>query len=148
MCNCICWSFLGVYGTMEFKEGDLIMKDKILVGIQHVPNKVLHSSKITLYMFFFCDTLWFFFLFNSKIANLHFFWCFWLTAWLSGVWQLFPIYWVSWVSDWEETLFAKSRRAQLQWMWWGYGFFTFWKIDFILFIGWKDGYYIEKVMKF
>ncbi|KAJ6289853.1 hypothetical protein OIU78_025721 [Salix suchowensis] len=30
----------GVYGTMEFKEGDLIMKDKILVGIQHVPNKL------------------------------------------------------------------------------------------------------------
>ncbi|KAF9663284.1 hypothetical protein SADUNF_Sadunf17G0023000 [Salix dunnii] len=30
----------GVYGTMEFKEGELILKDKILVGIQHVPNKL------------------------------------------------------------------------------------------------------------
>lgn len=30
----------GVYATMELKEGELILKDKILVGLQHVPNKL------------------------------------------------------------------------------------------------------------
>jgi hypothetical protein len=54
---------------MELKEGELILKDKILVGLQHVPNKVLHNLKITL---FFVTPFDFFFLFHSKIANLHF----------------------------------------------------------------------------
>lgn len=34
---------VGVYANSEFQEDDLILKDQILVGIQHSSNKVTYS---------------------------------------------------------------------------------------------------------
>ena len=33
-------NFTGVYADMEFEEGDLVLKDQMLVGVQHSSNKV------------------------------------------------------------------------------------------------------------
>lgn len=56
---------------MELKEGELILKDKILVGLQHVPNKVLHNLKITLF-FFVTPFDFFFFIQRLQIYILFF----------------------------------------------------------------------------
>lgn len=40
-----------VFAESEFKEGDLVLKDQMLVGAQHSSNKVLYSFIITLGVF-------------------------------------------------------------------------------------------------
>lgn len=62
---------------MELKEGELILKDKILVGLQHVPNKVLHNLKITL---FFVTPFDFFFFFIQRLQIYIFLFLFLVTA--------------------------------------------------------------------
>lgn len=32
----------GVYADIDFKEGELVLKDQMLVGAQHYSNKVLY----------------------------------------------------------------------------------------------------------
>lgn len=34
------WQTVGVYASLDFRDGDLILKDQMLVGAQHSSNKV------------------------------------------------------------------------------------------------------------
>ena len=36
------WWTVGLYADLDFKEGELVLKDQILVGAQHCSNKVLY----------------------------------------------------------------------------------------------------------
>lgn len=55
----------GVYADLDFQEGDLVLKDQMLFGVQHSANKVLYMHIIfvccyasqTLFLCFYCFSL-------------------------------------------------------------------------------------------
>lgn len=100
---------IGVYANSEFQEDELILKDEILVGIQHSSNKVTSTCSF------------FFFKFSSFLIHLTCLNHLPSPGGLFGLQFLFPIHRISRETNREETLFQEHGPLWLLWWWW------FWK---------------------